>query len=727
MPFGKRFQECFLVILSSLLFSFTSPLFATQNDSLATTHNRPVLGLALSGGGAKGFAHIGVLKVMEEAGLQADVVSGVSMGSIIGGLYSIGFTATELESIAVSIDWIEIFNDTPARNEMAMEQKFYDARYVLSLPFDHWNIQLPSGMIAGHKVNKLLTSLTWRVHHLTDFHDFARPFSCVATNLETGEAIVLDEGYLPSAMRASMAIPSIFTPVTYDGITCIDGFVVRNLPAEDVIELGADIVIGVDVGAPLKDADQLSNFVDVLNQTISFQGTEEVRRQRDLCDLLIVPDVEDVFIGDFQHVREIIQLGEDAAREHFSELVALADSLNSIGAPPIYSIPIAQDSVYVSEMEIFGLENTSDRVLTGQMNLRLPGWTTREEIEHDIDRIYSSLFFESVGYRLLPTPSGSLLQLFVEERNTDLIRVGFHYDSRTKAAMLLNLTVFNLGLQGSLTNIDFRLGDYNFHNINYLYATGVRPKVGIQLEIHSEIHDNLFSVQPGTFVSSRVEMDYTDFLVGSLYSSTSVIAAGLRYSETRIDYNNLPQDHGLDLLEFDHRWFASMVLIYDTRNRLYFTTSGLYLAAIYNYTMWAYDRDDDQSLSEIECELYLPITSRYTLIGRFASFILDGVDLHPMQSFSVGGYDYLFGTEPDEFQGRSFRVYKLGIQWELLPKRFVRFEFAGGRIGQYFSDPGITETGMALTVGAVTPIGPIQYIIQSGRHSSTLLRVGYMF
>ena len=218
-------------------------LFLVGNSSWADS-NRPKIGLVLSGGGAKGFAHIGVMKVLEEEGIDADIVTGTSMGSIIGGLFAIGYSPTEIESLAVTENWTEIFNDTPNRRDLGMELKLNHEKYLLSLPLGKDGVALPSGIMSGQKVSKLLTRLTWSVHSQNDFTKFPRPFACVATDLETGNPVIFDHGYLPEAMRASMAIPAVFTSVRVNGKLLADGAGAKNFPVDEAFRLGADYVIG---------------------------------------------------------------------------------------------------------------------------------------------------------------------------------------------------------------------------------------------------------------------------------------------------------------------------------------------------------------------------------------------------------------------------------------------------------------------------------------------------
>ena len=411
----------------------------------------PRLGLVLSGGGAKGLAHIGVLKVLEEAGLKVDCIAGTSMGAIVGALYAIGYAPAELERITLEQNWRELFSDRISRRRIAIEEKEEDGRYVMSFPMRKFRAKLPSGLIAGQKLSALLSRLTLQVHHVEDFRQLPVPFVCLATDLETGEPVVLDHGFLPDALRASMSIPSIFTPVVLEGRLLVDGFLVRNLPAVDVRELGADIVIGVDVGAPLYGKQDLNTLFRITEQVVSFRGVENNELQRALCDILILPELENFTSTDFEQVELLIASGERAARAMLPRLRALADSLARLGSRQDVSLKDLSvvDRLYLTELRFEGLENVSRQLLEARLQLKVPGWYTLREVVEGIERAYGTRFFERITYRLEPGAEGSRLVVRVIEQNESQFRFGIHYDSDREAAILLNNTYRNVMLEGS--------------------------------------------------------------------------------------------------------------------------------------------------------------------------------------------------------------------------------------------------------------------------------------
>ncbi|MCB0286862.1 MAG: patatin-like phospholipase family protein, partial [Calditrichaeota bacterium] len=382
---------------------------------------RPKIGLVFSGGGAKGFAHIGVLKVLEEIGMPIDCISGNSMGSIVGGLYAIGYRAADLEKIATQTDWDVVLKDRVERSALSMEQKFYDARYNVSLDLDGLRVKLPSGLISGQNVVRLLNRLTQPVQHIRDFTQFPIPFVCVATNIVTGEAVVLKSGSLAESIRASMAIPSAFTPIEIDGKLLVDGMIARNFPVQEAREvLGAEVVIGVDVGEELADEDGLDSFLSIMNQAVSFQMVKSTLEQRKLCNYLITPEVsEHGFAGSFGNAEYFIAQGEKAAREMLPQLQALLQSIKHLPDEPengekiIYHAASPEDLILIAEVEIEGLQRLPRNFVMERLQIAAPAHISLAEVENGVDRVFGSQFFERVSYELAPNANGKRLILHV--------------------------------------------------------------------------------------------------------------------------------------------------------------------------------------------------------------------------------------------------------------------------------------------------------------------------
>lgn len=291
----------------------------------ASMLDRPKVGLVLSGGGAKGFAHIGILQMLDSLAIPVDYIVGTSMGGIMGALYATGFNGKDLEQLTNHMDWLEIFTDTPPRHLLPYLQKKDQGKYQTEFGIEGIKPTTPAGLIEGQKISLLFSSLTFPYEHIHDFNNLPIPFRCVAVDLIRGKQVVLKEGSLSHAMRSTMSIPSMFSPVEWGDSLLVDGGVLNNMPVDVVREMGADIVIAVDVAGPLKERRELNTVVDVLEQSLNLLGIEKWRQNIELADLYIHPELGEFRLLDFtpNRVEQIIQRGKESAQRNLQELIRL--------------------------------------------------------------------------------------------------------------------------------------------------------------------------------------------------------------------------------------------------------------------------------------------------------------------------------------------------------------------------------------------------------------------
>ena len=261
-------------IIVSLFFTAT---LVAQNDTIPKKDLK--VGLVLSGGGAKGLAHIGVLKEIEKAGVRIDYIGGTSMGAIIGALYASGYSAHQLDSIFNVLDFETLIRDDVPRRAKTFYEKDDDEKYALTFPFDNFQLRFPSAISKGQNVYNLLSRLLLHVKDVDDFNNLPTPFLCIATDVEKGKQVIFDKGYLPRMIAASGALPSLFSPVTIDDTIYIDGGVVNNYPIDEVKALGADIIIGVDVQDDLRSREELQSAIDVLLQINNYRTIESMEKK----------------------------------------------------------------------------------------------------------------------------------------------------------------------------------------------------------------------------------------------------------------------------------------------------------------------------------------------------------------------------------------------------------------------------------------------------------------
>ena len=445
------------IVLNLLALFVATGAFATTQDSIIQ-NKRPKIGLVLSGGGAKGFAHVGVLKVIDELGIPIDYISGTSMGSIIGGFYSIGYSARDIETMIKNQNWKQLLGDHISRKYVPFHEKKNYERHVLSFPIKPKGIQLPSGIVKGQNVLNLFERLSIDYHNQTDFKKLPIPFVCVATDIETGEEVVLDKGYLPDAMRASMAIPTLFSPIEIDGRLLVDGGMINNFPVKEVVKMGADIVIGVDVQSGPKSKKELNTFIDIINQSVSLMALNKYKENIDFVDVYIKPKISKYSVGSFEEADSLIYKGEQMGREFIPQLLALKEKYNLKKEERKQYVPPTDSTKYfISEVDVTGLKEVSNSLLLGKLNIETPDTVDLKSLQTGIDRIYGSRYFDKVDFQMLGGDE-KVLRLRVKERTTKRFNVGVRYDSDNKAGVLLNTTFRNKLRSGSRLSFDFEIG-----------------------------------------------------------------------------------------------------------------------------------------------------------------------------------------------------------------------------------------------------------------------------
>ena len=468
------------------LFLFCPVTFISAGDGSGGYAARPKVGLILSGGGAKGIAHVGALKVIEELGIPIDYIGGTSMGSIVGGLYALGYTSVQLEKYVKEADWENLLTDRVLRRHVSIYEKGERKRYWLQLPIKDRRIELPLGILSGQNVTNLFTELTSPAYAQSDFSKFTIPFLCVATDIETGTEVVLEQGNLAKAMRASMAIPSLFTPELIDGKGRLyDGGLVNNFPANLVRNKGIDILIGVDVSSQPESV-ELNNIYQVMEQVVFMSSLPRNEANKKLCRVLITPDISDYSASSFNAADSLIIRGERAARLHYDELKTLAGWLQGFESEKhkeLTDCPQPLHSFYVKEVQINGLKYISKEFFLQKLELNFPGELTFAQLNKALDKIKGAQVFHSIVYQLNPlfdeSESGRPmveLQFDCVEQSTNMFRVGLLYSQEYKASLLLNLSLRNALLNNSKASAELSIGQNPAFSLSFLHTPNLQLK-----------------------------------------------------------------------------------------------------------------------------------------------------------------------------------------------------------------------------------------------------------
>ncbi len=443
-----------------------------------TVKKRPRIGLVLSGGGAKGFAHIGVIKLLEEVGIIPDYVTGTSMGSVVGALYSMGYTVAEMEEIADTTHWNKVLSNTVSLKEITVAEKVYYGTFLTELDVRKTGVTLPGGLIEGQNLLQTLSALTQPVHGINSFLDFPIPFTCVATDIVNGVPVAINQGDITTAIRASMAIPTAFTPVAYDTLLLIDGGWTRNLPVQEAKDMGADIIISVDVGAPLKTKEELRSMISILDQTAWLLSVQDTKKQLEMSDYVIRPQVSNFSTFDFDLADSIMEKGYEQAVKQRSELEALAMRIYPNGRNDVRIQKPNTHTVYlISKVTVEGCKYTSEKFVTGRLNSLKKDTVTMEDIEKEIGLLFGSMYYKKVGFDVIPTSdSTQTLHVKVVEDNPAKLKLSFYYDTENSLGLNVNLTVRNLVLKNSRLIFDGFISENPIFGFKYLKYIGIDQK-----------------------------------------------------------------------------------------------------------------------------------------------------------------------------------------------------------------------------------------------------------
>ncbi len=461
----KRCSCSSAVFLLILLFS--SGILSAQNSTHLSTpasqpnSARPRIGLTLSGGGAKGLAHIGILKALDSAGLQIDYVTGTSMGAIVGSLYAIGYSGDSIYQIAQNMDWNILLSNKSSLNDFIMEEKNEYGRYALELPIEKGKFRVPSGVLEAEALWLKFAELYNPVYSVRDFTQFQRPFKCIATDLATGEAVVLDKGDLITAIRSSMAIPSVFTSVDYEGRRLVDGGLIRNFPASDVRKMGADIVIGSNVSSGLLTAEKLTSPVQILMQIAFYKEAALSRDEVALCDYYINQPVDKYHAGSFSSSDSLIQIGLEEGRKYYPLFKKLADSLDAIYGPAKkINFPEIAPTVTIRHIISDSLRYISQPFLRRMMGIKEGKAYTVKQLEDAIRQVYGTRYFNRLYYQLEPVSEGVAdMRLIAEENAPVTAKVAINYNTLSNIMLIGNISVRDIIGKPTITSFTFGLSE----------------------------------------------------------------------------------------------------------------------------------------------------------------------------------------------------------------------------------------------------------------------------
>jgi len=686
------------------------------------------IGLVLSGGGAKGFAHIGVLKALEKAGIKIDYIGGTSMGAVVGGLYASGYNASQIDSIFYNTNFDELLQDYIPRSSKSFYEKRNDEMYALSLPFNKLKIGIPISLSKGMYNYNLLSKLTHKVRSITDFNKLPIPFLCVATDIEKGEPVVLKNGYLAQAMLASSAFPSLFSPVEIDGKLLIDGGVVNNYPAEEVRKMGADIIIGVDVQDDLKDRKSLKDATRILVQITNLDMIKKMKEKIKITDIYIKPDISNYGVISFDEGQEIIKKGEEATMLQIEAINKLADP----SQPYILNnFKVQKDTLQIKSIDINKLDNYTRAYIIGKLQFKNDSKITYENLKTGINNINATQNFSRISYIIEEGKEGDILRLNLTENPIKtFLKFGLHYDGLYKSAILANITQKKILFKNDVASFDLGLGDNIRYNFDYYIDNGFYWSFGLKSRYNTFNRNVSSDFKNGELLTqlglNSINIDFSD-LTNQAYLQTVfiqkfLIGAGIEYKHLNIKSENL----GTVSQTFENSDYGNVFgyLKFDSFDNKLFPKKGWLFSGDIQSFLYSSNYTNDFhrfSIAKGEIGFVKSFHKKVTLKVQSEAGITFGSDSVHFFDFVLGGYGFNAINNVKHFYGYDFLSISADsyikscftLDYEIYKKNHINFAANYANLeddlfknGNWLTKP--KYNGYAIGYALESAVGPIE-------------------
>lgn len=744
---GKVSSSFYTIAYCFLLFTFCLHSFSLQGQD---TIKRPKIGLVLSGGGAKGFAHIGVLKVLESEGIKVDYIGGTSMGAVIGGLYASGYNATQIDSIFMAIDFDNLIQDLIPRNSKNFYEKRNDELYAISLPFDNFKIGIPTSLSKGIYNYNLLMRLTHNVRHIRDFNQLPIPFLGMATNIETGKQAILDKGYLPEVMMASAAFPTLFSPVEIDGKILVDGGVTNNYPIDEIRKMGADIIIGVDVQNDLKDRSGLKDATKILVQITNLQMIQTMKAKVASTDIYIKPDVTGFGIISFNDRVEIVKKGEEAGFSVYEKLKVLATQPSNF-KPKL--VTREKDSLSIDNVNINQLDNYTRSYVLGKLGFKSRNKISYKDIEVGVDKLSATQNFSSIKYSLDQNKDKDDLNInLIENQTKTYLKFGLHYDGLYKSGILVNYTRKKTIFKNDVALFDAVLGDNFRYNFDYYIDNGFHWSFGLKSRYNRFNRNLMMDFSDGLLLNElgikNLNINFSD-VTNQIYVQTVsfqkfLLGAGLEYKHLKIGSETI--QNATPVIENSDYLSTFINLKYDSFDNKYFPKKGWNFIGDFQSYLYSSDHTNQFtqfSIAKAEAGIATTFFNKTTIKMQSELGFTLGEKSVPFFDFILGGYGfdkvnnlkYFYGYDFLSKSADSFIKTTFTMDYEFYKKNHLNIAANFAQLGDnLFSNSNWISkakyNGYALGYGLETIVGPVEvkYTWSPDTNKSfTWISVGFYF
>jgi NTE family protein len=727
-------------ILSSLCLSFliiALPCSVTAQDSIT----RPKLGLALSGGGSHGLAHIGVLKVMEEAGLRPDFITGVSMGAIIGSLYSVGYSPDTLQILFNETDLGLALSDRIPENLIIYHEKKHFHNSILALPITPNKLILPPGLIQGQQVENFLSYFLWPAADCNDFNQLPVPFCCLSTNILTGEIVRFNSGYLPDAVRASIGIPSVFAPFKIDSMLLVDGGVARNIAVSELKAMGADIVIGSYTGFKRYDEAGLESLDGIIKQVGFYSSLRDYDEQKKLVDFLIEPDVKGFPSITFYNVDTLINRGYRAALPFREQFRKLADSLNRFGRQAPVKKIIDRQYYIIDRIEVTGNTVHSDAQILGVLDISPGKEIDRDMLGEKMELLYGNVWFEQVRYRFEPRNDSLVMIIDCVENPKAVLYGSVHYDDALSSGLLIGMSVKNLVTPRSVLNIDTYISEFYRIRLNSIQFVDRNEKFGLAanftadktplplITLRNETGRMLSrSFSAGLSLNKRIGLNHMMSFAADYenlgLSPDFITRCGMK----KLSYNYITESFEYLASSLDRKHFPRRGVVYN----FYAGTSRLLSGRLRSdslNTACTEGNDTDFSFNRFftlqgRIRSYIPVGSKTTLTLKGDALYISNTDSISAHNnfYLLGGIQStgrrsvpMTGFHPNQITVQKLAGFGVDADIEILRDFYLSLSTAVFAIQEMDRDSGYSLlAGYGVGLGYMSVVGPVKAGIMHG-------------
>jgi len=711
--------------MNRLFLIFIPFFFLIENvNSQDTLNKKPVVALVLSGGTAKGLSHIGVLKVLEELDIRPDIIVGTSMGSIIGGLYALGYSASEIEEITLKTDWFKYLSNNPDLSNINIEEKDDFGEFIYNFPVEKRKPSLGKGIIYGHEIGLYLNRVTFPAYQYSSYDDFPIKFRAIATDVIKSESYVFKEGSLSRALRASMSIPTLFSPVEYKGMVLVDGGILDNFGVDIALKNNADIIIGSNVERIIRSNKNVSSYKNMISILMMIESKNKYQKYKDSVDVLIESPV--IEMGSrFDKTKEIIEIGYQTAKKHYDELKAVKAKLADFSVDKSTTkINTENVKYHISQLAVRGINDISYKYrIFNRLRKSIGEEADYKSIEHEITDLYRSGQFEYIKYYIEKVDEKNYKLVFdFAPKAKNYLQLGIHYNDQVDIGIVVGLTSRNDIISNSKFKFKGRISKYPGIDQYFIKYFNDKSKFGLK-QFFSYTNDRLPIFENNSKLTSFKRNYFTTGMSGIfIQNNSSMWELGYNYnfmslnSEFKSEYqeiNSAEINQNKIYLSYyrntlDEKFFANSGMKINTYVNYNFLNS-IYISKIDGIHRGVYPNNYIEA--GLNLDYYLKLNNRWvmesTLVGKYSGSYVRN-NLFVLKNPIGGVYpdnnkqEIFWGYPDNYFLTNSIAIIRTAFRYKLTDRIYLKPAINVAVFDDYLSD-----LGGGVSISYNSPIGPL--------------------